>query len=203
MYARLVFITGDPARVGDGIRYVEGAAQPVAQELSGYRGMTLLVDRERGSALVATFWATPEDRDASEQASRAVRDSSVAAFGGTARVENYDLAVFEQRRLPAPGAGVRLTFTEGDPADADLAVDAFRTGVVPNAELLPGFCRALSLVDRPRGRGIGAVVYADQAALAAARTAAASIRAETTAKAHLSVRAVDEYELVLTTVQPD
>ena len=124
-------------------------------------------------------------------------------FGGTANVENYEVAVLHQKSLPGRGAGVRLTFTEGDPADADLAIDAFRTTVIPKVELLPGFCRAVSFVDRERGRGVSAISFTDAAGLAASRGAAASVRADATAKARLRVRGVDEYEMVFTEVEPD
>jgi heme-degrading monooxygenase HmoA len=203
MYARLVFITGDPARMDESIRYIEETARPAVRSMAGCRGMTLVADRERGKGLVATFWSSEEARTASEEGARSVRETAIQRFGGTGTIENYEVAVFHQKALPGPGSGVRVTFTEGDPPDVDLAIDAFRTTVVPRVELLPGFCRALLFVDRGRGRGVSAISFADQTGLVASRGAAASVRADATAKAHLSVRGVDEYEMVFTEVEPD
>jgi heme-degrading monooxygenase HmoA len=203
MYARLVFLTGDPARMEESIRYIEETARPELRSEEGYRGMTLVADRERGKGVVATFWSSEEARTASEEAGRSDRETAIQRLGGTGTLENYEVAVFHQKALPGAGSGVRMTFTEGNPADVDLAVDAFRTTVVPRVELLPGFCRAVLFIDRGRGRGVSAISFADTSGLAASRGAAASVRADATAKAHLNVRGVDEYEMVFTEVEPD
>jgi heme-degrading monooxygenase HmoA len=203
MYARLVLLTGDPARMEESIRYIEETVRPAVTSLEGCRGMTFVADRERGKGVVATFWSSEEARTASAEPSRSVRETAIQRLGGTGTMENYEVAVFHQKALPGPGSGVRLTFTEGDPADVDLAIDAFRTTVVPRVELLPGFCRAILFVDRGRGRNVSAISFADQTGLTASRGAAASVRADATAKAHLNVRGVDEYEMVFTEVEPD
>jgi hypothetical protein len=86
---------------------------------------------------------------------------------------------------------------EFDPDTTDRFTEAFR-GITGQLDPVPGFCRAVQLVDRRRGRAVVALTYADRAALAGSRSAGAGLRAEVNQKAPaVATRSLEELDVIL------
>ncbi|MEV4336449.1 hypothetical protein [Streptomyces sp. NPDC049590] len=203
MFVRAVYATGDPALLDTAVRSLNSEGRDLLEERPGYRGAGIFVNRELGALLTVSWWETEEARHNSDEVMRERREALLDPFAGTVSVANYEAAVFHQLARPRPGGGLRAARLEFDPRDADLVVDAFRATVVPRAESLPGLCRTSLLLDRERGRAVAGALFADRAALAASRGAMAGVRHEASAKAHVEVVGLEEFEVVHADVRPD
>ncbi|CAL9399370.1 MULTISPECIES: hypothetical protein [Streptomyces] len=203
MFVRAVYATGDPALLDTAVRSLNSEGRDLLEERPGYRGAGIFVDRELGKLLAVSWWETEAARHNSDEIMRERREALLEPFAGTVSVANYEAAVFHQIEHPRQGGGLRAARLEFDPRDADLVVDAFRATVVPRAESLPGLCRTSLLLDRERGRAVAGALFADRAALAASRAAMAGVRHEATAKAHVDVVGLEEFEVVYADVRLD
>ncbi|MDN3258540.1 hypothetical protein QWJ26_01660 [Streptomyces sp. CSDS2] len=203
MFVRAVYATGDPALLDTAVRSLNSEGRDLLEERPGYRGAGIFVDRELGKLLAVSWWETEAARHNSDEVMRERREALLEPFAGTVSVANYEAAVVHQIEHPRQGGGLRAARLEFDPRDADLVVDAFRATVVPRAESLPGLCRASLLLDRERGRAVAGALFADRGALAASRAAMAGVRHETSAKAHVDVVGLEEFEVVYADVRPD
>ncbi|MFI9250248.1 hypothetical protein [Streptomyces sp. NPDC053069] len=203
MYVRTVYATGDPAQLDTAVRALNTRGHDLLEERPGYRGAGVFVDRDLGKLLTVSWWESADARRISDEVMSARRPELLQPFAGTVAVENYEAAVFHAGQRTLSGGGLRLTRLEFEPADTDLAADTFHVGVLPRLEVLPGFAGAALFLDRERGRGMTGVLFADRASLAAARARQAAIRREGTAKAHATVIALEEFEVLHVDVRGD
>ncbi|MQY39743.1 hypothetical protein SRB17_77700 [Streptomyces sp. RB17] len=203
MFVRTVYATGDPAQLGTAVGALNTRGHDLLEERPGYRGAGVFVDRDLGKLLTVSWWESVDARRNSDEVMSARRPELLQPFAGTVAVENYEAAVFHRAHRPVTGGWLRVARLEFDPADTDLAADTFHAGVLPRLEVLPGFAGAALFLDRERGRGMSGVLFADRALLAAARGAQAAIRREGTAKAHVAVVALEEFEVIHADVRGD
>ncbi|WP_225826061.1 hypothetical protein [Streptomyces naphthomycinicus] len=203
MFVRAVYATGDPALLDAAVRSLNSAGRDLLEERPGYRGAGVFADRELGKLLAVSWWETEEARLNSDEVMRERRGGLLEPFAGTVAVANYEAAVVHQVTAPRQGGGLRAIRMEFDPRDADLVVDTFRTALMPRAESLPGLARASLLIDRERGRGVADTLFVDRTSLAASRAAVAHVRHEASAKAHVDVVGLEEFEVVYADVRFD
>ncbi len=201
MFVRIVYATGDPAKIDTAIRALNAEGRELLEERPGYRGASVFVDRELGKLMAASWWESEDARRNSDEVMRERRSALLEPFAATTAVENYEAAVFHPVRQPEAGGGLRITRLEFDPADTDLLAETFRASVVPRLDTLSGVARAVLLVDRERGRGLVGVLFTDRGSLVASRGGAASVRHEGTAKAHTTVTGLEEFEVVYTEIR--
>ena len=92
MHARVTTLDMDPARVDEARDQLERDDVPAFKKLDGFKGMTLLTERQTGKTIAVTFW---ESEDALRQSEEAVKDarSRAAASGGAGepQVERYEV----------------------------------------------------------------------------------------------------------------
>jgi steroid delta-isomerase-like uncharacterized protein len=138
---------------------------------------------------------------ASEQAVQVSRKEVTERMRASVTVEHYEVPVFVRRSRPEAGAGVRLARVECAPGNIDAFIEEFRNTAVPSLMDMPGLASAHLLTDRTSGRCAVITAWRDKAALAASRAASARLRADAAAIMHLQIRAVEEYELVFTSVR--
>lgn len=183
MYARTTTVQGSPAHVDDGIALVRDEVMPALQGMEGCIGISMLVDRESGGAIVTSSWETREAMRATETAVGPMRDRAQQVLSsGRPEVKEWEIAVLH-RAMPIPeGACARVTWTRIDPKVLDPMLDYFRMSVLPEIEQLPGFCSASLLVDRTTGLGALSCVYESRSALESSRDAASMLRSEATDK---------------------
>jgi heme-degrading monooxygenase HmoA len=203
MFVRVVYATGDPAKIDTAIRALNAQGRDLLEERPGYRGAGVFVDRELGKLLAASWWDSEEARRNSDEVMRERRSALLEPFAATTAVDNYEAVVVHRARQPEPGGGLRVTRLEFDPMDTDLLTETFRASVIPGLENLRGLARASLFVDRERGRGLVGVLFTDRDSLAASRSAQAATRHEGAAKAHVTVTGLEEFEVVYSEVRTD
>ena len=95
MYARVTTIQMDPARTDDAIRGLRENDVPMFEQIDGFKGFTLLVDRESGKVIGTSFWESAEAMEASEDQVTGARERAAETGGatGTRQVERYEVAV--------------------------------------------------------------------------------------------------------------
>jgi len=81
MLARSGLLRVPPDGVDAAVQSIHDDVIPRYRDLAGYRGFTILVDRERGEVLGISYWETEEDMLASEGAGEAARRIASDAGG--------------------------------------------------------------------------------------------------------------------------
>lgn len=201
MHVRMNMLAGDPGRLDEATRYLEGTVRPHVEAQHGNRGLACLTNVDTGVCLVASYWETFDAMTTSEQAVQVSRKEVTGILGGTVTVEHYEVPVFVRRSRPQTGAGARLSRVDCAPASIDTMVENFRNIGIPALMEMTGFCSAHMMADRATGRCIIITAWEDSAALAASRSATARLRADVAAVTHLQVRAVEEYKLIFSSVR--
>ncbi|MER7931347.1 hypothetical protein AB0N99_14460 [Streptomyces sp. NPDC093272] len=196
MFVRTVYATGDPARIETAVRALNSEGRSLLEERPEYRGAGVFVDRDLGKLLAVSWWGTEAARRNSDQVMRERRLPMLEPFAGTVAVENYEVAVFHSVQPPRVGGGVRRTRVEFDPSDAGLLTETFRACTVPRLEALHGFAQCALLIDPGTGRGTVGVLFVDRASMAASRGGQAAARRQDAAKAHVTVVALEEFEVL-------
>jgi heme-degrading monooxygenase HmoA len=82
-WVRISSLSGDPAKVDEGIRHFESQVVPSIEGLPGFRAAVLLVDRGSGAALGITVWNSKADLDGSAQAAGPIRAAAAQVTGAT------------------------------------------------------------------------------------------------------------------------
>ena len=99
---RVTRANADPAKLDDLARRMREDALPTVQGLSGFRALTLGVDRRSGDFVITSVWGSPEDREASMEAIREIRKETFAAIGASdPDASNYEVASVEFVGVPA------------------------------------------------------------------------------------------------------
>jgi predicted ester cyclase/heme-degrading monooxygenase HmoA len=201
MHVRMNVMTGDPARLEEANRYLEGTARPHVEAQHGSRGLAFLTNAALGTCVIASYWDTHDAMTSSEQAVQVSRKEMTEMIGGTVAVEHYEVPVFVRRSRPQRGAGVRLTRIEGHPGSIEAAIEEFRNTAVPSMMEMAGLCSAQLAIDRATGRGVVVTTWETADALNASRADAARLRASQAALTHAQVRSVEEYTLMFSSVR--
>jgi len=200
MFVRTIYAVGDPAKLDTAVEALSGEGRELLARQPGFRGMGLFVDREMGKLLAGTWWESERARQDSDEALRARRAAMLTPFATAVAVDNYEVAAFHRPEQPSGGACFRLSRLEFEPADADLVADTFQGSSLESLTMIPGVVGASLFINRTAGRATAGVIYRDRAALTGSRGAQAAVRDDATAKAHLAVRSVEEFEVVFADV---
>ena len=197
MYARSTTIQADLQSIDAGISYVRDEVMPALLRIDGCVGLSLLVDRQSGRCVATSAWESAEAMRASAEQVRPIRDRAAEMFGGSAQVEEWEIAVMHRDHPSHDGACVRVTWMQRDPSEVDQAIDFMRTSALPNIEHYEGFCSASLLVDRSSGRLVASVTLDSRAALNHGREQAARLRAQGAEQTGALMLDVGEFELAL------
>ena len=98
--ARVSMLEGSPESLDEGTRYAQDQILPQVRQVSGFKGVVSLVDRERGRTKLITLWESDEALRASEEQANQLRQR--AAEGAASRVvgvERYEVALAELGQL--------------------------------------------------------------------------------------------------------
>jgi heme-degrading monooxygenase HmoA len=201
MHARMNMLIGDPARIDEVTHYLDQTVRPHVEAQPGSRGLAVLTDRDQGVTMIASYWETADAMAVSEHAVQTSRKEATELADGVVTVEHYEVPVFVRRSRPQAGAGIRITRMESDPADIDISIQGFRDTAIPGLVKMPGLCSAQFMADRDTGRCLVIAAYENSETLAASRAGVARLRADTLAKTHATVRSVQEFSLLFTSVR--
>ena len=159
MYARSTTIQAQPSSIDDGIAHVRDEVMPALHDMAGCIGVSLLVDRQSGRCIATSAWETEGAmRDSREQVTP-IRDRAAEMFGGTANVEQWEIATLHRDHHSPDGAGVLATWVRVPPDQVDQGIEYYKSSVLPRLENLDGFCSASLLVDRASGRAVSSTTF--------------------------------------------
>ncbi len=95
MHARLSTIQMDPSKLDEAVARFEEEDLSQLQQLDGFRGLTMLVDRSNGKLVGTAYWDSAEQMAASEDTVNQIRQR-VADTGGASeppQVERFEVAI--------------------------------------------------------------------------------------------------------------
>ena len=197
MYARSTTVRGNPQMLDDAIAYVRDEVMPAVQEMDGCVGLSMLCDRDTGRTITTSAWETEEAMHNSESPIHAMRRRFAEMMGGEPEVQEWEIAVLHRKHTAPEGACCRVIWSSGHPADADPALEAFRTTVLPRLDELPGFCSVSLLANRDFGRAVTATVYESRDAMVAATETVMAMRRDFDRAMGGELTDVAEFDLVL------
>jgi heme-degrading monooxygenase HmoA len=196
MYARVLRVTGSPAKVDDGVEIYKSRVAAALKEQDGYAGARLMVNRDTGAGMSITFWQDAQTLLASESALASLRGEAMSRFGAeTPDSQNYEAAVQHRPKPTEPGNWVRVTSLQGDPAKVDEGIAHFESTVIPGMSALSGFRAAVLLVDRATGKALAATIWDTRQDLEASSSGAGPIRAAAVAAMGATNPQVENYEV--------
>jgi heme-degrading monooxygenase HmoA len=167
------------------------------ESIDGFIGLSLLVDRTSGLCITTTAWESEEAMRSSEESIRAIRDRAAELFGGSAQVEEWEIAAMHREHRTSEGACVRATWVKANPDQIDAGIDFYKTTILPAFEELEGFCSASLLVDRASGRGVAAATFDSAEALERNKDQLDRLRATGSQEANAEVLDQREFELTV------
>jgi hypothetical protein len=204
LHTRLNRIAADSAALDGCVTYIEREIRPALEALPGSLGISVLEDRERGVAIFGSIWATSGEMSRSENTEAPLRGELARRAGGPVTVEDYQVPIFElieRQALARRCHAVRLTRMQVRPSQVDDIIGVVGDIAVPSLIEAPGFCDALLFADPASGRLISETVWRDPGVRAAAPSIATIVRAEVPDDAGGDIRAVEDYNLVLSSMQ--
>lgn len=195
MYARSTTIHGNPQAVERGIAFVRDEDMPAVRRLAGCVGLSMLADRESGRCIVTTSWSDEATMRAGREAVRTSQERTLAVLGGTAQVDEWEIAAMHRVHDSHHGTCSRVTWMRTDPDAVDKAVDAVRLSLMPKLDDLPGFCSVSVLVRRAEGRSVATVTYDTRADLDGSAEGARQFREEFGPSLGIEVLDTAEFDL--------
>jgi heme-degrading monooxygenase HmoA len=159
MHARSTTIQAQPSSIDAGIAHMRDSVMPALEGTDGCVGLSLLVDRTSGRCIATSSWESEDAMRASEESIRPIRDRAAELFGGSAQVEEWEIAAMHREHRAGEGACVQATWVKVDPDQIDGGIDFYKTTILAALEDLEGFCSASLLVDRASGRAVAVATF--------------------------------------------
>lgn len=197
MYARSTTITAQLGSIDAGIAHIRDEVLPALKELDGFVGLSMMADRDSGRCIATSAWLGEDAMRASANQVAAIRNRAADILGGSAEVEEWDIAVMHRDHATHDGACVRTAWLQTDAGALDAAIEVYKLDALPQIEELDGFCSASFMVNRSTGRAVSSACFESRAAMDASREAANQIRTAGTRKANASILDVAEFDLAL------
>lgn len=198
MYARSTTIQAQPLSVDIGIAHVRDVVMPALSEIDGCVGLSLLVDRQSGACIATSSWKSVAAMRASAERVAVIRDQAALMFDGSARVEEWEVALLHRRHRSRQGACVRATWLKVVPDQVARSLDFYRSYIVPEMEDLGGFASASLLVDYPAARrAVTCSNFDSMDAMARSRDRATELRSRRARDLGAEVIDVAEFELAI------
>jgi heme-degrading monooxygenase HmoA len=95
MHARVTTLQVDPSRIDEVVSGLKENDVPQFEQMDGFKGMTLLVDRESGKVSGTTFWESEQAMQATEEQVKDARRRAAEAGGASEepRVYRFEVAL--------------------------------------------------------------------------------------------------------------
>lgn len=91
MHARQTTVNATPEKVDAAIDAVRNGVLPALRSADGFKGFTLMADRQRGTMVGVSFFNTRDQLEASEQAIRGPREDTAREAG----TDDVEVQLFE------------------------------------------------------------------------------------------------------------
>ena len=197
MFARSTNVQAQPSNIDAGIAYVRDEVMPALQDMDGYIGLSLLVDRESGRCIATSAWESEDALRTSTDQAAPLRERAAEIFGGEVTFEPWEIAVLHRDHRANEGACVRATWVKIAPGQVDQGVEFYKTSVLSQIEDLEGFCSASLLIDRAAERAVSSVSFDSGAAMARNREQARELKTASMREAGVEELDECEFELAL------
>ncbi len=198
MYARATTIQAQTLSIDIGIAHVRNVVMPALMELDGYVGLSLLVDRQSGMCIATSSWESIRQMRSNAESVGHIRDHAALMFDGSAKVEEWDIALMHRDHRAHEGACVRATWLKVVPDHLDKSLDFYRTAVLPEMERLEGFCSASLMVDHPAcRRAVSCSTFDSMDAMARNGDQATELRSRRVRDLGAEIIDVGEFELAI------
>ncbi|BDB43189.1 MULTISPECIES: hypothetical protein [Mycobacterium] len=197
MYARSTTIQAQPSLLNMGVAHMREVVLPALQQIDGCLGMSLLVDRESARCVATSAWENQDAMRASAERVWPIRSRAVKIFGGSAVVDQWDIAMLHRDHRSGLGACVRATWLKARPERFDQALDFYKLAVLPAVEEFDGFCSASLMIDRASARAVVSVTYDSREAMERSSEAARSLRTAILRDLGIDQDDVGEFELAI------
>jgi quinol monooxygenase YgiN len=197
VFARSTTIQAQLSAIDAGIAHMRDEVMPALDTIPGCVGLSLLVDRQSGRCIATSAWESEDAMRDSADRVRPIRDRAAEVFGGSAQVEEWEIAILHRDHHSRPGACVRAVWFKTDPDRLDSAIEVYKSQALPGMESLEGFCSASVMIDRTSGRGVSCATFDSADAMERNREQATSLRENITRQADSEVVDVCEFDLAL------
>jgi hypothetical protein len=197
VYARSTSIEAQTSNIDAGIAYVRDEVMPALQDMDGYVGLSLLVDRESGRCIATSAWETEDALRTSTEQAAPLRDRATEIFGGDVTVDPWEIGVLHRDHRSNDGACVRATWIKMPPDQVERAIEFYKTSVLPSLEDLEGFCSASLLINRSSGRGVSSATFDSHDAMERNREQAMELRNTRTRELGADIVDVGEFDLAI------
>ena len=92
MHARVTTLQMDPSALDQVTAQLESEDIPGFKQLDGFKGMTVVADRQSGKTLALTFWESEDAMRGSEEAVKGARQRAADTGGaGEPQVERFEV----------------------------------------------------------------------------------------------------------------
>ncbi|WP_062887782.1 hypothetical protein [Mycobacterium avium] len=191
-------IQAQPLSIDIGIAHVRDVVMPALTEIDGCVGLSLLVDRQSGTCIATSSWESIDAMRGSAARVAPIRDRAALMFDGSARVEEWDIALLHRDHPSRDGACVRATWLKVVPDQLSRSLEFYRSSVLPELEQLDGFCSASLMVDHPAcRRAVACSTFDSMDAMARNRDRATELRSRRVRELGAEVIDVAEFELAI------
>lgn len=198
MFARSTTLVGNPEAMDSAIAFVANEVWPMLQTADGCGGVSMIVNRDTGRAIVTSSWRTAEQMDAAAAMVAPMRERGMEILqAGPPTVTAWEIVGMHRAHHAEPGTCVRAAWSRVSPQHIDGAIDFYRYVLLPDIEAMPGFVSASLMVDRDRGRGVTSVAFESREDMERTREKADYLRGISTQEAHVEFLDVEEFELAL------
>jgi hypothetical protein len=194
VYARVNTIFGTEAKVSAGVAHIEESDRKAVESADGNRGLTTLVDRSAGVIVALSYWDDPQ-RSSDAVLTRA-RESAAAAAGGELIAESFEVTVAQRPAEPAPGAAVRMTRVQLEPAKIDAGLAFVQNELLQRLSAGSGLCSAELLIDRKIGNGLLVTTWTDEDSANRADALLGALPSDAAARAGAAFPRSESYVLV-------
>jgi hypothetical protein len=197
VFARASTFHGDPAGIDGAIDYARGEVMSALGTITGWVGLSMMVDRASGECIATTSWEDVDAMRASSDRLTQMRDRLGGILHAPPKVQEWQVAVM-RRADPAPtDRWCRVSWLRIAEERVDHGIEIYRSALLPRIEKLPGFCSASLMVDRARGRVCSTASFKSLESLQMAREEAWLIREDGVREADVDIMDAAEYELAI------
>jgi hypothetical protein len=163
--------------------------------IPGAHGFLMLVDREEGTALGITMFATETELRNAEPAFEDLASTIPEEMRGRrVSVDVYEVLLLDG----GTGAkAARVSTLEGPPEQIDPGARQVIEEILPRVRDLDGFAGVISLADRKSGTTKLVTLWTSTDALAASESAANALRSEAAKAAGGKIAGVERYEVAV------
>jgi hypothetical protein len=195
MYARVAAFEGRDMNLAEQLSEKVRDRARHEDAIPGAHGFLMLIDREQGTALGITLFATEKEIRAAEPAFEEMASTIPEEMRG----RRVSVDVYEVLMLDG-GTGAkaaRLSTLEGPPDQIDPGTRRVIEDILPRVQSIDGFAGVISLADRKSGTTKLITLWTSADALTASESAANDLRSEAAKAAGGTIAGVERYEVAV------